>query len=247
MEGVGHLFIGYDNIYMFDGSRATPIGTNRVSQYFFDNLQVEKASRIVGFHHRQQSLVYWWYPSAAYTDGRLDRFLVYNYRSQRWGYGVKEIQFAFEYLEPGLSYDGINTYYPSTSYDDFLNTSYDTAFASTSTFQPATFNTSNDVQKFIGPASSNTFVTNWYGTDDTVQLVDRLRPRFHKAPTGGSMKHLVVDTLGSATGTVASTVNYARGVFDSVHAGRWHQFEMTMTGDFEITGLDLRIKEDSLE
>lgn len=236
VEGVGHLFIGYNNIFIFDGSRAQPIGDNRVAEYFFDDLDYAKAQLIVGFHDQPRFNVYWWYPSIAHSDGMLDKFIVYNYRTREWGYGFKTIQFALAYLEPGISYDGLGTFY--STYADLPISTYDNAFSSSSTFKPATFNTSNELKKWEGPGASSKILTNFYGTDDQTSNITRVRPRFQVAPSGGAMVHLVTDTVGSVAAS-ANAVSYARGVFDSVYASRWHQFEIDFTGSWEMTGISI--------
>ena len=243
VEGIGLLFIGYDNIYSFDGIRATPIGTNRVAQFLFDTMDIEKANNIVGFHHRQDWLVYWFFPSS--NSGALDRFLCYNYRSGTWGYGQKSVNFAFEYLEPGTSYDGLGTLF--ATYDNLPSAAYEVAFTSKSTLKPAVVGTDRLVNKLEGVGSDSSLKTSFLGTDATVTSMTRVRPRFKVAPATGEQDHLYTDVLGQVVTTSVAGITLQQGSFDYVHSARWHQLVHRYTGDMELLGFDVEAATDSQE
>lgn len=244
VEGIGLLFIGYDNIYSFDGSRAQPIGTNRVAQFLFDNMDIDNANLIVGFHHRQAWRVYWWFPSIN-GNATLDKFLCYNYRSDRWGYGAKTVKFAFEYLEPGITYNDVGTYY--STYDSIPTSAYDALFASAGTFKPAVLDSSNLIQKLEGDGNNSTLTTGVMGKDGVVTMLSRVRPRFSTAPSTGTQAHIYRDTLGSAGATSIASTTLQRGAFDHVWSARWHQLAHSYTGSMELMGLDVEWQDDSLE
>jgi hypothetical protein len=244
VEGVGVLFPGRDNFYVFDGSRATPIGTNRVAEFFYSDLDYEYNNRIISFHDRKDWNVYWWYPSTT-SAGVLDRFLVYNYRADKWGFGRKTVKFAFEFLEPGLTYNELGTNY--STWDDLPNAPWDTAFASAGTYKPAVVGTDNTVYKLEGVGNNSYYTTNQYGVDGNPLVVTRIRPRFKTAATTGAQVHTYTDQLGTAETTSNASTTMVAGSFDHVWEARWHRVKHSYTGSMEIMGLDIEAKQDSME
>ena len=209
---------------------------------------------IVGFHHRQAWRVYWFFPS---TDaGTLDRYVCYNYRAKnhqgRWTYGEKTVSFAFEYLEPGLSYDDLGTYY--LSYDDLPDAPYETAFLTEGTFKPAVVadgasGTANVVSKLEGVGGTAKLTTNFFAVDDErLTEVTRVRPRFRVAPTTGTQTHCYANEPDEMSlRTSIESMSMADGAFDHVWEARWHQFKQTFTGDMELLGWHITMRPGSEE
>lgn len=241
-----HLFIGKDNIYLYDGSRPVPIATNRVADFFFSNLRFAARDYIVGHHDKTNWIVYWWYPSIFNGDTTvLDRFICYNYRSDKWGAGIKTIQFPFEYFEGGISYDDVGTYY--ATYDAIPMEGYDTLFASSGTGKFAYLDTNKKVQRLTAMSGSSSYVTGQFGVDGGTTLLSRIRPRFKMNPDTGTQAHFFRNDIGEATVTSSAGTTLTRGAFDYVFSTRWHQVKHAYTGDTEVTGLDIEVAEDGLE
>lgn len=245
VQGVGVMTIGADNIYVFDGARATPIGSNRVAEFLFADLDYANANRIVAYHHQESSLVYWYYPSIATGDGTLSRFLAYNYRSDRWGFGRKTVNFAFDYLTPGITYDGLADV--TTTYDAIPSATWDAWMASTGTYQPATVSSTGIISTTNGASGSSYYTTGQMGQDGSIIVVQRVRPRFKVAPTTGTQAHYYADQLGADETTSQASSAISDGAFDHVWSARWHSVKHSYTGDMEVLGLDLEAKPDSYE
>lgn len=58
-----HLFIGRDNVYMFDPSGPRPLADNRVAESLLADINVKHQNRLVGFQDRNTWRAYWFYPS----------------------------------------------------------------------------------------------------------------------------------------------------------------------------------------
>jgi hypothetical protein len=241
-----HLFIGNDNVYLYDGSRPVPIATNRVADYFFSNLRYAAKEHVVGFHDRTNWNVYWWYPSIFNGETTtLDRFIVYNYRSDKWGAGIKTIQFPFQYFEGGISYDSVGTFY--ATYDAIPAEPYDTLFASSGTGKFSFMDTSKKIQRLTAMSGSSSYVTGQFGVDGVTTLLSRIRPRFKANPDTGTQAHYYRNDIGETTTTSSAGTTLTRGAFDYVFGSRWHQVKHAYTGDTEVTGLDIEVTEDGLE
>lgn len=244
VEGIGLMFPGRDNFYIFDGSRATPIGTNRVAEFFLEDLNIAEADRMIGFHNRNEWTVFWYYPSIA-SSAALDRYLAYNYRANTWTYGRKAVNFAFEYLAPGVTYDELGSYY--ATWDELPSATYDEAFATAGSFKPSVTNSDNKIYALEGTGSNSYYTTGNVGVDGGSTVITRIRPRFKTVPDTGTQEHRYADILGRTEEVSRSNSAMVDGSFDHVWAARWHKVKHDWTGDMEILGLDLEAKPDSME
>ena len=248
-----HLFWGFDNAYLYDGTRPIPIGTNRVAKWFFENLNIAEADKMIGYHDRQEFRVIWYFPSGA--DATLDRYVAYNYRSDRWAQGggggfPLDVQAVFEYRPTSVTYDGLNTLYAATAYDDLPASSYDDWVPTTGTPVWAvvedTFGSNR--LRFVNGNPGIGRLTTWnIGTDDKITVVDRIRPRFKTAPTIGLQQYIYSDVHGGDETTLNGIASLFRGGFDRVHAARWQKFKQEYVGEMELLGIDYRAQIDSEE
>jgi hypothetical protein len=249
VEGLGVLWPGRDNFYLFDGTRAVAL-ENDVAETFLADLDISQAQSMVGYHDRSGWRVYWWYPSnsGGAGDGTLDRVVVFNYRSKKWGFGAKTVAYPFEYLEPGITYDDLGSFY--ATWDDLPVSPYDNAFKTAGTHAPGFVGTNNIIYKMEGEGNNCSYKTGFAGQDGLIMHSKRFRPRFMTKPSTGEMTHLYADNVGDATASVRTAVAaraLVDGAFDSVFAARWHQVEHRYTGSMEITGLDVEMEPDSEE
>ena len=240
-----HIFPGLDNFYIFDGSRPRAIGTNRVSEFFLDDLHHEHKDQMIGHHDRLNSVVYWFYPSTASLAGALDKFLCYNYKSDRWGGGTKSIELIFEWVTPGVSYQDLGSFYDT--YADLPTASYKKAFAANGTFKTSVIDLNHQLTTLDGTAGSSSMKTWDIGVDNISMLLSRARPRFKNAPATGSQAHIYQDVQGGAETTSNAATTLSHGSFDYVFGARWHALKHSYTGDVEVLGLDLDMTEDGLE
>ncbi len=247
VEGVGLLFPGRDNFYIFDGSRAQPIGTNRVAQFFISDLDTDFADVIVAFHDRETSRVFWHYPSTSggLNIGVLDRYLCYNYRADTWTYGRKTIAFPFSYVVPGTTYGELGSHY--TTWADLPAATYDRAFASANSYIASYVSPEGEIFTYTGTGENSYYETGYAGQDGLIMAHSRTRPRFMVAPTTGTARHDIVDQLGASPTTIRSDIEMTNGAFDHVYAGRWHRMRHSFTGSMELTGYDVEFSEFSLE
>lgn len=247
VEGTGLLFPGQDNFYIFDGARATPIGDNRVAEFFLNDLDIGHADQMVGYHEREKRRVFWYYPSidGALSDGTLDRFLCFNYRTGTWGFGRKTIQFPFQLFAPGITYGELGDSY--TTWGDFPAAKYSRAFGASGTPLPAMINANGIVYTMTGAGSNCYYQTGYGGKDGLVTNLSRARPRFMTSPTTGSQDHDYVDQLGSTPTNSLTGRALTDGAFDHVFSARWHRLKHSYTGSMEIVGVDWETADDSPE
>lgn len=247
------LFPGYDNFYMFDGVRPVPIGTNRVAQYFLQDVNYNLAHSVVGYHDKDNWRVFWWYPSG--VDTRLNSYLCYNYRSDRWGAGTKEVGFVSDYREgaASITYDTLGGLFGNGTYDGLPLGTYDLAFLSDSgkgkpAFAVVDPSLTPVLTTLTGAPGSGEYVTGDLGGDNVISALKRVRPRFRTVPSSATQTHYIKNIEAATLGDqVTQTELSTQGTFDQVYSARWHRLKHEYQGAVEVVGLDIQLEEDGLE
>ena len=153
--GTSHIFVGFEDIYLFDGSRPQPIG-QKIKQWFFRSVNPSYRHKIVGSHDRARSLVRFHYPSLAST-GDLDACLVYHYPTGRWGTEDMAIEAAVEYTSAGVTYDSLGTTY--STWDSLPDIAYDSPFWTAESLVPAVVDANHNLMQLTGVASTASITT----------------------------------------------------------------------------------------
>lgn len=237
--GAAHVFVGYDNFYIFDGARPTPIG-NLLKDWFFSDLYTDYAYRIRTVHDRQNSNVYFYYPSRS-GSGALDKCIVFNYRVNKWGVDDHIIQETVDYVSAGLTFDStfattetFATVDPSIAYDSPLLVAG----------QPAPAFIGSDSKTYVLTGIGNTWsiTTNDFGDDNAVALLRRVKPRFLTQPTTAQMvNYYRMVEGGSLTLDQITSWNSTTGAFDVLRSARWHRLIMSGVGGGEFGAFDVQL------
>lgn len=237
--GTAHLFIGGDDIYMFDGSRPIPIG-GPIRSWFFDRLNKDYRDKMAGTHDRVSGLVRWYYPSTNSADGSIDSCIVYDYRTQRWGVADQSIEVPIEIVLDGITYDNLGTLF--STYADLPDITYDSPFWIAGSPVPAVIGADHTPYTLGGVPGDWSFQTWRAGGDGQVSLVTRVTPRWLVQPAAG---HATMTEMyaRAAAGTLSdgrtANINATRGHFDVLRAAEWHSFEFNGDGYAELSAIDV--------
>jgi hypothetical protein len=237
-----HIFMGYDGFYSFDGSRPIPIGLE-LRETVFNTLYRPYYYKAQSLHDRAKSRVYFFYPSTS-GNGSLDKCVVYNYKTQRWGRDDRTLEAAVEYISSGVTYDSYGTYF--STYDTSAAISYDSPFFTSGSFSPAIINASHIFKTLSGTPDSGYITLGDVGDEINMSLVRRLQPRFLRKPTSATMTNYYRAELGDSI-TTDTTVNISNGRFDILREARWHRFQINTVGDAEISDVRIDIKPSGTE
>ncbi len=229
--GVSHFFIGFEDIYQFDGSRPVSIGAG-VKEFFFARLNKTYAYKIQGAHDFQNQCVWWHYPSGGSTT--LDSVLIYNYRTQRWGHATMNIECSLTTASPGITYATLGNFF--TDYDNLPLIAYDSPFFQGGAPLLSVVDTTHVLRTLTGQAVNSHVKTGFFGDDSVVSTCTRVRPRYGEKPTSATLTPYSEMALGdNPTIGAARAVNGNR--FDVLQSARWHQFRVDFVGDFEIQAI----------
>ncbi len=229
--GSAHIFVGFENFYIFDGSRPVAIGDG-IKETFFSNLNKSYAYKTEGLHDFNNQTVWFFYCSGSSTT--LNAAVIYNYQAKKWGHVTIAAELPVQVTTSSVTYDGFGTLY--ATYADTPSIAYDSPFWQAGAPVMAYITTSHVLKTLTGTSSSSWIKTGWIGNDAVVSTCTRVRPRYRTKPTTATITPQSAMALGDTpTATAASSVNGNR--FDVLQSARWHIFRLDFTGPMEIENL----------
>lgn len=232
-----HFFVGYDNFWLFDGTRPQPIGDGALRQWFVNNASREFLYKTVCTYDKENNRVWIFYPSVGATE--CDSAVVYHVQSKQWGRANRSIQCALTYVSSGLTYDTMNAL--SVTYDGLPAISWDSQFWFAGSSSLSVFNTSNQLKTLSGASVSSSLTTGEVGDDDAVMLLQQIRLRYGYAPSSAAAQtQYMPNSGGSYVAGVSGSMN--DGKFDTLKAARWHKAIVSFTGPVRVTHMDAKMR-----
>lgn len=232
--GGAHLFVGADNIWLFDGSRPMPIGVGQIRQWFYNNSNPSYRYKTRCVFDRQNNVVWIFYCSSSATTP--DQAIVYHLQTKQWGSVTIACEAALNYVSSGVTIDGLSAI--SATIDGLSSYSFDSQFWLTGGRSIAAFNTSHQLQSITGPSASSGFTTGDAGDDEVISLLSRIRLRFAPGYTPASANVQTFTKMNEGESlTAASTATLNDGKFDVLDSARWHRAAFTFTGDNRVLGI----------
>lgn len=229
-----HLFVGDDNLWVFDGVRATPIGDEDIRQWFFSNSSPAFRYRTIVQYERQNNRAWFFFPSTGSTDGALDRTLVFHMKRRRWGRADITVQAAFGFVQPGVTFDTLNTVAATF---DTLPASFDSQFWLSGGRSLAIVNNTNTLATLTGTPGNSSFTTGDIGDDWAASRLSAVRLQFTIAPTTATASGQTLANTGGAMVAGGSASLYD-GAFHLRQSGRWHRLTFSFSGSVECLKLD---------
>lgn len=238
--GSAHIFISFDNIYMFDGTRPQPIGDG-VKTWFFNDLNKSYRHKVLGVHDKINSRVWFFYPRNDSAAGSPNAALIYNYQTGKWGWTSMSVESVCEFVSSPFSFDSL-----TGTFDTFTpDLPFDSPYWTSTSPTPAVFDTSHQISLLAGVSSSSSMTMGDVGDDARYSTLRRVRARFVTAPTSANMTNNYKATEGASL-TVGSTVSMSDGKFDVLRSSRFHRCTINFVGDHEIMGVDYDLQPDGL-
>lgn len=236
--GTAHLFVGTDDIYVFDGIRPVSIAAGKVREHFVGSVDSVYKYRTQMLWDKRNALAWIFYPSAN-SGGVCDRALAYHVPTGRWGISPFTIEATVNYVSPGVTYDTGAPWL--TTYDDSPAVPYDSPLWSTSAESPATVESDHKIKSISGVAGDTTFTTGHFGDEDAFTFCDSLKVRYIAQPATSSAAGIYLDEIGATQVSGESDVK-EDGKYDMRQTGRWHWFQVENTGSWEATAVRPRLK-----
>lgn len=227
--GNGHIFIGMDDIYYFDGTRPVSI-TEGIREFIraVDGPGTALAPCHIA-HDPLASDVYFW-----------DYSLVYNYRYGRWG------------ALPAQEGDSVaGTFTGSTSGPLVLEDGFAAVPAPNTLFSTTGSKIFNRYVEGGTAAAQFALLTGDVGSNDVASTAYRASPQFYVPPASATATHYYADQLGDfLTADFTNVAMNSKNRFDFVSSKHWHRvLYLFVSGSAacEVVGLPLLVRKGGIE
>lgn len=215
-------FWSKENLYMFNGSTAEPIGTG-ISNYVLDLLNTGYYNRNTAAFDAKRGIIFWAFCSTAASTP--NKILAYNWRNKRFTITTVSSECIFNLSTGALLMDAIDAIYPSL---DAIPYELDSNFWQANTKSLGCVDSATSkVATFSGTALTGTIETAEFKAGDDVTTVRRCRPKVSEAVDTVSVRAAArVNEDDTAVFTNSSNVG-SSGYADLRCTGRFHKFEIT--------------------
>ena len=258
--GGTHVFMGYDDFYIYDGSGAPRSIPSPLREWMFEGWGEQAAELDKNFGHaiwgrwdRELNLVFWHYPSTNIVQTNedqvvLDRWVCWNIGSDKWMRGSQNVAAAINpevQNEPGLTYGGLGVTYAQWDTPD-AETWVDSDFTGSTISKQGVFSSDdNKLYTYVGSPQGAKICCGDFGAGpDGYTFVHRIRPLFLRQPADLSNFTARVygrENLTDPTPAIAASESTLgeTGWFDVRSDARDHRIEIDMSEDVEIIAIDI--------
>ena len=108
-DGERIYFLDNDGFYVISGGQqVTPVGNEKVDQWFFSELDASKSSRIRAAIDHENTFVAWSFQSKTAANDQPDRIIIYDFEIGRWSYAEIEHDIIFSVLSEGYTLESLD-------------------------------------------------------------------------------------------------------------------------------------------
>lgn len=232
----GVYYISNDDFFMFDGNYPQRIGAG-VRKWFLERLDRTYAAFMFGGYDGLRKLIFWFFPTNDDSTGACVDCLIYDVQSNRWGRKQISAEVALVQWTPSVTYDTIATFF--ATYDAITSpVTYDDPFWSETSFAFAYIGTDHKLKRLAGTSTSSSMTTHYQGNPVAQMEIYQVWPYFTVEPDTCVIYPVKKTTLGASVSTgTGSTVS--NGKADMISSSRYHAMHLAITGNYEITGLEV--------
>jgi hypothetical protein len=102
------FFLANDGFYAFDGQRATPIGSEKVNEFFKNDFDSNYDYRMSASVDPINEVAMWSYTSTQSPSGQPDKIIMYNYTLNKWSLAEVEADLLAPMFSSGYTVDGLD-------------------------------------------------------------------------------------------------------------------------------------------
>ncbi|MGE5452428.1 MAG: hypothetical protein ACM3VZ_11380 [Acidobacteriota bacterium] len=232
--GGQHFFVGEDNFWLFDGTRPVPLSDGVIRSWFFNNSSQVYKYKTTCIFDKATNRVWVFYVSRNGTY--LDSAVVYHVLTKQWGVADMSIEAAVQFVSEAATIDGL-----TGTIDTLPNVAFDSQYWLAGGRSLSIFNTSHQLQSLTGLSTTSSITTAHFGDNNTLTVLDMIRPRFIKSPSSATSVSFGVINAGD-TFTQGTTSTLTNGKFDARQCARWHKAVLSFTGSTQIADVAFNLK-----
>lgn len=238
--GIGIAYLGLDGFYVFDGNSSTPIGANKIDNFFYADFDSAYLQNVQSVNVPQKQLLLWIYPGVGNNAGLPNKYLAFNYSpnsEHRWTYGEIEIETIFLSRSNAITIDGLGAIYSTI---DAIPSTFDDPFFSGGVISLSGFNSSHQQTTFTGDCLDAEIETSDYQiTPGKRTIIRQLKPIM----TGAASITTYIgerNTIGDTIVYNGPSVQNSEGLCPTRSNARYQRFKLTTSGQFDnLIGIEV--------
>lgn len=239
--GGAHIFVGADNIWLFDGTRPRSIADNQVRDWFFSNVSGSQLDKTRLVFDRDRMLIWVFFNSGNSYSGYTTDSICYHLQTGRWGRVRLNAEAVFNYFEPGITWATVASTYPTWASMSSLTWGSRAWFPGGKTL--AYLDTSHVLQGLTGMANQGSIGTKCIGLpsrDSTAsEAVFRgLFPESDDYPLQASLTSY--EDTGAARDTYAA-IQATGAKVRHRSTGRYHKYTVQIPPGGHLWGMDVKL------
>jgi hypothetical protein len=176
-------YLGVDGFYMFDGANSSPIGVNKVDNWFFRNASSGYQSQMNGAANIAGKCIIWSFPTSSAPAGQNDACLIYHTVFGNWSLAFLPFDTVIRTLTLGAGLDSLGTLFGYTNIDT-MPVSLDSSLFFGGSLQFGGFDTSHKFGSLQGvPLAATVTTTEAQPTPGRRSFLRSVRPLIDGAPS----------------------------------------------------------------
>lgn len=239
--GGAHVFVGSDNIWLYDGTRPRSIADGVVRDWFFSNCLAGQLPNTRLVFDRDRMLVWVFFNSAGSYSGYTTDSICYHLTTGRWGRKQVNAEAVFNYFEPGITWATVAASYPTWASMSGLTWGSTVWFPGGRTL--AYLDTSHALQGLTGQSAEGSMSTKAIGLPgkDTTANEVVFRGLFPESSTFPLQADIAsYEDTGALRDTYASiTATGAKVRHRST--GRFHKYTVQIPPGGHLWGMDVKL------
>lgn len=255
--GNAHLFIGREDLYIFDGNYPQPLNSP-IKEWLYARISKPYMARVAHLYDPYEALIYFFYNANA-SDGLPDKCLVYNHKANKFGTfdplhgksvdttkfiaGLNFVGKTWDGWSPGYTWDTLPII--GKTWDDWPAVTYDSHYWSASERSPAYFAKDKKIYSLTGTPYKAQMETWYIGMEDeSPHTLRRIRPVYRERPRPTSHTinvQLYGKKQSGSDWVIKKEAAMLNGKIDVLSSSQWHFIHMKIDGECELVGLDLDI------
>jgi len=224
-------FLGEDGFYSCDGSKVTPIGTQKVDSWFYANANISQLNLMSSTIDPIRKIVVW-----KFIDNfAQNTLLIYNWQVQKWSSCTTDVDYVSGSASAGMTLEGLDIY----GNMDTLTTSLDDALWTGGKFLFAGAR-DDRIVTFTGANSTATLTTGDIGSEAT-SVVTLARPVVDNGSGSVAIASRMLLSAVPQLGSYVAADSENRVSLRS--SGKYHRLSVQPTGDrwSNAIGIDIDI------
>lgn len=239
--GGAHIFVGADNIWLYDGTRPRSIADGQIRDWFFDRVPADQLKQTRVVFDRDRMLVWFFFNRGNTYPGYTNDSICYHLQTGRWGAKALNAEAVLNYFEPGITWASVGSTY--ATWGAMADLTWDSSVWFPGGRTLAYLDTSHTLQGLTGSATQGSIATKALGipaTDSTSSEVV-FRGWF---PDSTSYPLTVTvngyDDTGTALSGVASVVATGAKARHRSTA-RYHKYSVQIPPGGHLWGMDVKL------